>query len=128
MATIFPGVRPEHPFGFFAYGQNVGGPRLDRNNRRFPQNNSPIPHVNNGISRPEVYPNVIGKQALKLRKHEFCLTNEEIKANYAGRSRLLKRLLNWCQRRDLNPRPKAYESSALPLSYSGGISGEQTRT
>ncbi len=27
--------------------------------------------------------------------------------------------LNWCQRRDLNPRPKAYESSALPLSYSG---------
>ena len=29
--------------------------------------------------------------------------------------------LNWCQRRDLNPRPKAYESSALPLSYSGTI-------
>ena len=28
-------------------------------------------------------------------------------------------LLKWCQRRDLNPRPKAYESSALPLSYSG---------
>ena len=27
--------------------------------------------------------------------------------------------LKWCQRRDLNPRPKAYESSALPLSYSG---------
>ena len=25
----------------------------------------------------------------------------------------------WCQRRELNPRPKAYESSALPLSYSG---------
>ena len=29
------------------------------------------------------------------------------------------RFLGWCQRRDLNPRPKAYESSALPLSYSG---------
>jgi hypothetical protein len=28
-------------------------------------------------------------------------------------------LIKWCQRRDLNPRPKAYESSALPLSYSG---------
>jgi hypothetical protein len=28
-------------------------------------------------------------------------------------------LRKWCQRRDLNPRPKAYESSALPLSYSG---------
>jgi hypothetical protein len=27
--------------------------------------------------------------------------------------------LKWCQRRELNPRPKAYESSALPLSYSG---------
>lgn len=25
----------------------------------------------------------------------------------------------WCQRADLNRRPKAYESSALPLSYSG---------
>ena len=25
----------------------------------------------------------------------------------------------WCQRQGLNPRPKAYESSALPLSYSG---------
>jgi hypothetical protein len=24
-----------------------------------------------------------------------------------------------CQRRDLNPRPRAYESPALPLSYSG---------
>ncbi len=30
--------------------------------------------------------------------------------------------VKWCQRRDLNPRPKAYESSALPLSYSGTIS------
>ena len=26
---------------------------------------------------------------------------------------------NWCQRPGLNRRPKAYESSALPLSYSG---------
>src|SRR3954469_5376083 len=25
----------------------------------------------------------------------------------------------WCQRQELNLRPKAYESSALPLSYSG---------
>lgn len=32
-------------------------------------------------------------------------------------------VLKWCQRRDLNPRPKAYESSALPLSYSGKPSG-----
>ncbi|MDB6131138.1 MAG: hypothetical protein JWM04_2245 [Verrucomicrobiales bacterium] len=27
--------------------------------------------------------------------------------------------LGWCQRQELNLRPKAYESSALPLSYSG---------
>jgi hypothetical protein len=26
-----------------------------------------------------------------------------------------------CQRRDLNPRPRAYESPALPLSYSGKL-------
>ena len=25
----------------------------------------------------------------------------------------------WCRRRDLNPRPRAYESLALPLSYAG---------
>jgi hypothetical protein len=25
----------------------------------------------------------------------------------------------WCQRQELNLRPKAYESSALPLSYAG---------
>jgi hypothetical protein len=28
---------------------------------------------------------------------------------------------NWCQRQELNLRPKAYESSALPLSYAGKI-------
>ena len=28
----------------------------------------------------------------------------------------------WCQRRELNPRPRAYESPALPLSYSGNRS------
>ena len=25
----------------------------------------------------------------------------------------------WCQRRESNPRPRAYESPALPLSYAG---------
>ncbi len=29
--------------------------------------------------------------------------------------------LKWCQRGDLNSRPMAYESTALPLSYSGLI-------
>ena len=27
----------------------------------------------------------------------------------------------WCQRQDLNLRPRAYESPALPLSYSGSL-------
>lgn len=36
----------------------------------------------------------------------------------AGVIRLIRRG-NWCQRQELNLRPKAYESSALPLSYSG---------
>jgi hypothetical protein len=32
---------------------------------------------------------------------------------------LILRKRKWCQRQELNLRPKAYESSALPLSYSG---------
>lgn len=41
---------------------------------------------------------------------------EEIRGRRRGRGGTWKW---WCQRRELNPRPKAYESSALPLSYSG---------
>lgn len=36
-----------------------------------------------------------------------------------GSKSALFALRKWCQRADLNCRPKAYESSALPLSYSG---------
>jgi hypothetical protein len=41
-----------------------------------------------------------------------------VKQNFVGRSLGVKNTHknNW-QRRDSNPRPKAYESSALPLSY-----------
>ena len=35
----------------------------------------------------------------------------------------MRKLQNWCQRPGLNRRPKAYESSALPLSYSGVTAG-----
>ena len=31
---------------------------------------------------------------------------------------------NWCQWQDLNLRPRAYESPALPLSYTGNQKGE----
>ena len=33
-------------------------------------------------------------------------------------SAMQKKISRWWQRADLNRRPKAYESSALPLSYS----------
>jgi hypothetical protein len=39
-------------------------------------------------------------------KASFCLTGRK-----------------WCQGRGLNSRPKAYESSALPLSYPGLMAG-----
>ena len=73
MATMFPGVRAQHPLGFFAYCQDVGGACLNCHDRWFSQNNASITYVNEGIGRPEVYPNVVGKQAFNLRKHELCL-------------------------------------------------------
>lgn len=33
--------------------------------------------------------------------------------------RLFPSVSVWCRRRDLNPRPPAYEADALPLSYAG---------
>ena len=50
-------------------------------------------------------------------KHEKKLS-KFVKQNSAERSAGAENTLKkpW-QRRDLNPRPKAYESSALPLSY-----------
>ena len=36
-----------------------------------------------------------------------------------------KSLIFWCRRRDLNPRPPAYEADALPLSYCGGRGGRK---
>jgi hypothetical protein len=41
------------------------------------------------------------------------------KRETAGKPQYFARILNWCQRRESNPRPTAYESAALPLSYSG---------
>ena len=43
---------------------------------------------------------------------------QSVKQNIKEGSRNARiRFKNKWQRRDLNPRPKAYESSALPLSY-----------
>jgi hypothetical protein len=33
----------------------------------------------------------------------------------------------WCRRRDLNPRPPAYEADALPLSYAGSAENRGKR-
>ena len=52
-----------------------------------------------------------------MANHEQKLS-KFVKQNSGGRSAGSKiEAKNKWQRRDLNPRPKAYESSALPLSY-----------
>ena len=58
----------------FANGQDVRGACLNGHNRRLPQNDSPISHVHKGVRGAQVYANIIGEQAFKLRKHESCLT------------------------------------------------------
>ena len=57
------------------------------------------------------------KKEAAMVKHEKKLS-KFVKQNSAERSAGAENTLKkrW-QRRDLNPRPKAYESSALPLSY-----------
>src|SRR5204863_10112722 len=83
------GSAAEHALGFFPDSQDVGRSRLDGNDRRFTQHDSLITNINERIRSPKVYPNVVGKQALKLRKHELCLAPEHLKCDPAGWSRLL---------------------------------------
>ncbi len=54
----------------------------------------------------------------ELSQNSRAKVKQIVKQNSVGRSAGTRITLknNW-QRRDLNPRPKAYESSALPLSY-----------
>jgi hypothetical protein len=61
------GRASKHSFGFIANGQDICGARLDCYNRRFAQYNPSIPYEYEGVGRPKVYSNVIGKQAFKLR-------------------------------------------------------------
>ena len=69
----------EHALGFFANRQHIGGSRLNGNNGRFTQYNTLVTNVNERIRCPEIYPNIVGKQALKLREHELCLAPSELK-------------------------------------------------
>jgi hypothetical protein len=69
----------QHAFGFFAYRQDVGGTGLNGYHGGFSQDYPSIPYVNEGIGRPKINSNVIGKQAFNLRKHEFGLTEGKIK-------------------------------------------------
>src|SRR5712671_1377627 len=71
------GGASQHSFGFFANRQDVVRACLDRDDRRFTQNYPPITHVYEGIGRPEIYSNIVGKQAFKLREHELRLTGVE---------------------------------------------------
>src|SRR6185437_7676446 len=42
-----------------------------------------------------------------------------LRSSARGRNRYIAGKNRWCRRRDLNPRPPAYEADALPLSYAG---------
>ena len=66
------GRAAQHSFGFGPDGQHVGRARLDGYNRRFAQDDSAVPHIDEGVSCAQVYSNIVGKQAFKLRKHEFA--------------------------------------------------------
>ena len=67
-----PRRAPEHPLGLFANSQDIRRARLNRHNRRLSQYNASVPYINEGIGRPQVYPNVVGKQGFELRKHELA--------------------------------------------------------
>ena len=61
-----------------------------------------------------VIPSPAGTPAeIEIRGHLAMLINDTafVKGSYSGGQ--------WCRRRDLNPRPPAYEADALPLSYAG---------
>ena len=59
------------------------------------QNNSSISYINERVCCPKVNANVVGKQALNLREHEFGLTGSEVKSHSGSWSRLLTRLERW---------------------------------
>jgi hypothetical protein len=52
---------------------------------------------------------------LRLRNIKLAVGSEEPAAN-----RLVEgKAVEWCRRRESNPRPRDYETLALPLSYAG---------
>ena len=68
------GRAAQHSFCFVTDGQHIGRAGLNGHHRRFAQDDSAIPHIDEGICRAQIYSNIVGKQAFELRKHEFCLT------------------------------------------------------
>jgi hypothetical protein len=56
--------------GFFTDGEDVGCSRLDGHHGRFAQDDSTIPHIDEGVGCAQIYSNVIGKQAFELLEHE----------------------------------------------------------
>ena len=72
------GRAAQHPFGFVADGEHVGRARLDGHHRRFAQDDSTIPHIDEAIGSAQIYSNVVGKQAFELCKHEICLLTAKI--------------------------------------------------
>jgi hypothetical protein len=81
----------QHSLCFLTDCQHVGGASLNGHDGGFSQYNAPISYVNEGIGSPEVYPNVVGKQAFDLREHELNLTRSS-KERYQAR---VKRIPAW---------------------------------
>src|SRR5207248_6242199 len=67
----------QHPFGLFADGQDVGGARLNSDHGRLAEDNSLVTYIDQRVGCAQIDANIVGKQALKLREHEWCLTRGE---------------------------------------------------
>jgi len=71
-ATMLPGVRPSISFGFRTDGQHVGRARLNGYNRRFAQDDSTVPHIDEGVGCARSIPISLENRLCELRKHEFA--------------------------------------------------------
>src|SRR5207253_3531606 len=73
--------------------QHISSAGVNGDDRRFTQHNALVPNVHKGIRRPKINSNIVGKEALKLCKHERCLTTtrHHIKDALRPGSRRLRR-------------------------------------
>src|SRR5271165_352911 len=60
---------------------------------------------------------ILIEEAALERAEEECLADGEQRARRRERDEMRRAEMDWWARRDSNPRPRDYESPALPLSY-----------